>query len=233
MNDPLLKLSQRLGYQFNDPDLALLALTHRSKGGTNNERLEFLGDSILNFVIADALFQRFGKAREGKLSRLRARMVKGKTLADLAREFELGDFLLLGSGEMKSGGFRRDSILADAVEALIGAIYLDSGLEPARERILDWYGERLDDLSLEDPIKDPKTRLQEYQQGRHMALPKYQVLSVEGPTNNQVFKVECRVSDLEPMVAEGSSRRGAEQAAASLLLAVLGLDEVNDDEDYS
>jgi ribonuclease-3 len=233
VNDPLLKLSQRLGYQFNDPDLAFLALTHRSKGGTNNERLEFLGDSILNFVIADALFQRFGKAREGKLSRLRARMVKGKTLADLAREFELGDFLLLGSGEMKSGGFRRDSILADAVEALIGAIYLDSGLESARKCILDWYGDRLDDLSLEDPIKDPKTRLQEYQQGRHMPLPRYQVLLVSGPTNKQVFKVECRIPELEPVVAEGSSRRGAEQAAASQLLTAIGLDEVNDDEDYS
>ncbi|WP_028294764.1 ribonuclease III [Oceanobacter kriegii] len=228
MNDPLLKLSQRLGYTFNDESLVTLALTHRSKGGTNNERLEFLGDSILNFVIAEDLYQRFPQAREGKLSRLRARMVKGKTLAEVARDFDLGDFLLLGSGELKSGGHKRESILADAVEAIIGAIYLDSGLDSARDRILSWYASRLDDLSLEDPIKDPKTRLQEYQQGRHLALPKYEVLSVQGPSNEQVFKVEVKIPDATPYVAEGSSRRSAEQAAALKLLSALGISEAEE-----
>lgn len=228
MNDPLLKLSQRLGYTFNDESLVTLALTHRSKGGTNNERLEFLGDSILNFVIAEDLYQRFPQAREGKLSRLRARMVKGKTLAEVARDFDLGDFLLLGSGELKSGGHKRESILADAVEAIIGAIYLDSGLDSARDRILSWYASRLDDLSLEDPIKDPKTRLQEYQQGRHLALPKYEVLSVQGPSNEQVFKVEVKIPDATPHVAEGSSRRSAEQAAALKLLSALGISEAEE-----
>nr|WP_246624838.1 ribonuclease III [Oceanobacter mangrovi] len=217
-----------MGYTFSDTALVTLALTHRSKGGTNNERLEFLGDSILNFVIAEDLYRRFSQAREGKLSRLRARMVKGKTLADLAREFDLGDFLLLGSGELKSGGYKRESILADAMEALIGAIYLDRGLEAARERILAWYSSRLDDLSLEDPIKDPKTRLQEYQQGRHMALPKYQVLSIVGPSNEQVFKVEVRIPDAEPQQADGTSRRAAEQAAALKLLSDLGISEVEE-----
>lgn len=225
MNDPLLKLSQRLGYTFRDESLVLLALTHRSKGTHNNERLEFLGDSILNFVIADDLYRRFGLAKEGKLSRLRARVVKGQTLADVAREFDLGDFLLLGSGELKSGGHRRDSILADTVEALIGAIYLDTGLEAARERILDWFASRLDELSLEDPIKDPKTRLQEFQQGRHMSLPRYQVVAVDGPSNEQVFTVECRIPDLPPVSADGSSRRAAEQLAAQKLLAELGIED--------
>jgi ribonuclease III len=225
VNDPLLKLSQRLGYVFRDEALVLLALTHRSKGAHNNERLEFLGDSILNFVIADELYNRFSQAKEGKLSRLRARMVKGQTLADLAREFDLGDFLLLGSGELKSGGHRRESILADTVEALIGAIYLDQGLEAARERILSWFASRLDLLSLEDPIKDPKTRLQEYQQGLHMSLPRYQVVALDGPSNEQIFTVECRIPDLSPVVGEGASRRAAEQSAAQKLLLQLGIED--------
>ena len=223
MNNPLLKLSQRLGYQFRDEALVTLALTHRSRGGHNNERLEFLGDSILNFVIADELYRRFGAAREGKLSRLRARLVKGETLAEVARDFDLGEFLLLGSGELKSGGHRRESILADAVEALIGAIYLDAGLEVARERILAWFDSRLDSLSLEDPIKDPKTRLQEFQQGRHQRLPQYDVVAIEGPSNKQSFTVTCVVPDCDPMTAKGTSRRGAEQAAAELVLERLGL----------
>jgi len=226
VNNPLVKLSQRLGYSFRDESLVMLALTHRSKGISNNERLEFLGDSILNFVVADDLYRRFPQAKEGKLSRLRARMVKGETLAIIAREFDLGDFLLLGSGELKSGGHRRDSILADTVEALIGSMYLDSGLEAARERILSWYATRLDALTLEDPIKDPKTRLQEYQQARKSSLPKYDVMSVEGPTNEQVFTVECRIPELDnAIVALGSSRRGAEQTAAAQVLTILGIDD--------
>lgn len=228
MNNPLLKLSQRLGYTFNDESLVMLALTHRSKGGNNNERLEFLGDSILNFVIAEDLYCRFGQAKEGKLSRLRARMVKGQTLAAIAREFELGDFLLLGSGELKSGGHRRDSILADTVEALIGAMYLDSGMDAVRERILSWFASRLDQLTLEDPIKDPKTRLQEYQQANKSRLPHYEVLNVEGPTNEQVFTVECRIPEYaDAVVAQGPSRRGAEQNAAAQLLTILGQDALS------
>lgn len=226
MNNPLLKLSQRLGYTFSDEALINLALTHRSLSGTNNERLEFLGDSILNFVIAEALFRKFPHAKEGKLSRLRARLVKGDTLAEIAKEFDLGEFLLLGSGEMKSGGHRRDSILADAVEAIIGAIYLDSGQTAATDRILAWYESRLNALTLEDPIKDPKTRLQEHQQANRLSLPKYTVVSVGGPGNEQVFTVSCRIPQQEDVVtAEGSSRRAAEQAAAQVFLKRLGLEE--------
>lgn len=222
MNNPLLKLSQRLGYTFRDEELAHLALTHRSKGVKNNERLEFLGDSILSLVISEDLYRRFPEAREGKLSRLRARIVKGATLADLAKEFSLGDFLLLGTGELKSGGHKRDSILADAVEALIGAIYLDAGLEVARERVLDWFASRLDKLSLEDPIKDPKTQLQEIQQAAGSRLPKYDVLAVDGPTNEQIFTVTCVIPEIDAAVtATGTSRRNAEQTAAAMVLEQL------------
>ena len=222
MNNPLLKLSQRLGYTFKDSSLAELALTHRSKGVENNERLEFLGDSILSLVISEDLYQRFPQAKEGKLSRLRARIVKGATLAEVARDFDLGDFLLLGSGELKSGGHKRDSILADVVEALIGAIYLDAGIEAARERVLAWFATRLDNLTLEDPIKDPKTQLQEIQQASGSRLPKYEVLSVDGPTNEQVFTVTCFIPEIETAVtATGSSRRNAEQTAAAAVLEQL------------
>jgi len=222
VNNPLLKLSQRLGYTFKDQSLVELALTHRSKGVNNNERLEFLGDSILSLVISEDLYQRFPEAKEGKLSRLRARIVKGATLAALAKEFALGDFLLLGSGELKSGGHKRESILADVVEALIGAIYLDSGLEVARERVLAWFATRLDRLTLEDPIKDPKTQLQEIQQASGSKLPKYEVLSVDGPTNEQVFTVTCFIPEITaPVTATGFSRRNAEQTAAASVLQQL------------
>ncbi|MFY9178876.1 MAG: ribonuclease III [Venatoribacter sp.] len=225
MNGILTRLSQRLGYSFKDADLILLALTHRSLGEHNNERLEFLGDSILNFTIAEALFKRFPQAKEGKLSRLRAKVVKGETLAVVARKFELGEFLRLGSGELKSGGFRRDSILADAVEAIIGAIYLDAGMERVQERILAWFAPQLDELSLADPIKDPKTRLQEYQQSNKLKLPEYAVTQVEGPSNEQVFTVQCSVPEcITPVMAQGTSRRAAEQQAAQQMLQLLGLE---------
>jgi len=225
VNNPLLKLSQRLGYTFNDEALINLALTHRSLSGTNNERLEFLGDSILNFVIAEALFLKFPHAKEGKLSRLRARLVKGDTLAEIAKEFDLGDFLLLGSGEMKSGGFRRESILADTVEALIGAIYLDSDMATVKACILAWYQERLANLTLDDPMKDPKTRLQEYLQGNKQPLPKYEVTSIDGDAHEQVFNVLCRVKSLDkPVEGSGSSRRIAEQQAAQQVLALLEIE---------
>ena len=226
LNNPLKRLSRSLGYQFADDQLMELALTHRSCGNQNNERLEFLGDSILNFVIADALFQQFPKAKEGQLSRLRARLVKGVTLAELAREMDLGEYLRLGSGELKSGGFRRESILADAVEALIGAIYLDSDLEQCRVRILDWYQSRLAALSLDDTQKDPKTRLQEFLQSRRVELPKYNLIKVEGEAHAQTFYIECEIALLnEPTRGQGSSRRIAEQQSAEAGLKVLGVEK--------
>ncbi|GAA0577541.1 ribonuclease III [Halomonas salifodinae] len=222
MSNPLKDFSRRIGHPFGDASLLELAMTHRSYGGKNNERLEFLGDSIVNFVIAEALFRRFPEAREGQLSRLRARLVKGQTLAELAREFELGQCLRLGSGEMKSGGHRRDSILADAVEAVIGAIYLDAGMDVAKARVLAWYGTRLEAIDLQDTQKDPKTRLQEFLQSRQSPLPRYEVLSVEGEAHAQTFTIECQVEMLDvPTVGVGSSRRYAEQQAAEQALAQL------------
>lgn len=214
--------SRRIGHSFRDPALLELALTHRSYGGDNNERLEFLGDSIVNFVIGEALFQRFPQAREGQLSRLRARLVKGQTLAELAREFSLGEQLRLGSGEMKSGGYRRDSILADTVEAVIGAIYLDAGMDVAKARVLSWYAARLESIDLQDTQKDPKTRLQEFLQSRQSALPRYEVITVEGEAHAQTFTVECHVEMLaELTVGIGTSRRHAEQEAAEKALTML------------
>ncbi|CAM3324998.1 ribonuclease III [Halomonas lysinitropha] len=222
MSNSLNAFSRRIGHTFADPGLLELAMTHRSYGGQNNERLEFLGDSIVNFIIAEALFQRFPQAREGQLSRLRARLVKGPTLAELAREMAFGDCLRLGSGEMKSGGHRRDSILADAVEAVLGAIYLDAGMEVARARVLSWYAERLEAISLDDTQKDPKTRLQEFLQSRQVALPRYEVTMVEGEAHAQTFTVECHVEVLEDhTLGIGSSRRHAEQQAAAQALSRL------------
>ncbi|WP_445621797.1 ribonuclease III [Kushneria sp. Sum13] len=222
MSSSLKILSDRLGYRFDDKSRLELALTHRSYGGANNERLEFLGDSIVNFVVGEALYARFPQAREGQLSRLRARLVKGETLAELAREFELGQFLRLGSGEMKSGGHRRDSILADAVEAIIGAIYLDSDMVIARRCVLSWYEARLNALNLEDTQKDPKTRLQEFLQSRQIPLPRYEVLNIEGEAHAQQFTVSCHVDVLKaPTSGSGASRRHAEQQAAEQALALI------------
>ena len=216
------RLCHRLGYEFQDPAFFDLALTHRSFGSENNERLEFLGDSILNLVIADWLFERFPKAREGQLSRMRAQMVKGETLAEVAREFELGPCLNLGEGELKSGGFRRESILADVVEALIGAIYLDSGFDKAKERVRAWYASRLEALKLDGNRKDPKTELQEYLQFRKAPLPQYEVAQVSGEAHSQQFSVSCSVSLLaQPTTAIASSRRGAEKKAAAAALKLL------------
>jgi len=209
------RLLKRLGHPFQDMELVELALTHRSCGARNNERLEFLGDSILNFTIGEALFRQFPGAKEGQLSRLRAQLVKGETLAEIAREFELGDCLNLGEGELKSGGFRRDSILADAVEAIIGAIYVDAGMAACSERILSWYKNRLAAISLQETLKDPKTRLQELMQSHRKPLPQYKVAKVSGEAHAQVFTVECHTALLsEPTRAEASSRRTAEKLAA-------------------
>nr|WP_245558722.1 ribonuclease III [Kushneria aurantia] len=215
-------MSGRIGHRFHDRARLELALTHRSYGGANNERLEFLGDSIVNFVVGEALYERFPQAREGQLSRLRARLVKGETLAELGREFELGQYLRLGSGEMKSGGHRRDSILADAMEAIIGAIYLDSDMETVRRCVRHWYSQRLTALNLEDTQKDPKTRLQEFLQSRQIALPRYDVLDIEGEAHAQQFTVSCHVELLdEPTLGVGTSRRYAEQQAAERALALI------------
>ncbi|MDO6564448.1 ribonuclease III [Amphritea sp. 1_MG-2023] len=219
MIKPATDLARKLGYQFKDESMIELALTHRSHGKRNNERLEFLGDSILNFVIAEALFRRFPDAKEGQLSRLRAQLVKGETLAELAREMKLGDYLRLGSGELKSGGYRRDSILADAVEAIIGAIYLDSDMDSCRPYILGWYQSRLEQTSLLDTKKDSKTRLQEFLQSRRAPLPDYELLSVSGEAHQQTFEIRCAVSLLDqPTGGRGSSRRQAEQNAAKKAL---------------
>ncbi|NLC21712.1 MAG: ribonuclease III [Halomonadaceae bacterium] len=222
MSRSLTAFSRRIGHTFDNMALLELAMTHRSFGGQNNERLEFLGDSIVNFVIAEALFERFPQAREGQLSRLRARLVRGQTLAELAREMEFGECLRLGSGEMKSGGHRRDSILADAVEAVLGAIYLDAGMDIARARVLAWYAERLESINLQDTQKDPKTRLQEFLQSRQSLLPRYEVVSVEGEAHDQTFTVECHVELLAAhTLGTGSSRRHAEQQAAELAIRQL------------
>jgi ribonuclease-3 len=225
---PLARLERQLGHTFKDQDLMVLALTHRSFAGRNNERLEFLGDAILNFVAGEALFERFPQAKEGQLSRLRARLVKGETLAILARGFELGEYLRLGSGELKSGGFRRESILADTLEALIGAIYLDAGMEAARERVLSWLANELEGLTLIDTNKDPKTRLQEFLQSRAAELPRYEVVDIQGEPHCRTFFVSCQVSLLtELTMGQGVSRRVAEQVAAAAALTALGLENGN------
>ena len=219
------KLERRLGYKFNSPDLLSQAMTHRSYGATNNERLEFLGDSILNFVIAEDLYQRFSEASEGQLSRLRAMMVKRKTLAEIARELKLGDALIMGSGELKSGGFTRDSILSDTLEAIVGAMYLESGFKVVQQRLTDWFADRLAGLSLDQSLKDAKSRLQEYLQAKHENLPQYEVINVVGESHEQTFTVQCTISLLPtPVTAEGMSRRVAEQNAAALVLQQLGVD---------
>jgi ribonuclease-3 len=217
-------LQQRLGYRFARREWLDTALTHRSFGRQHNERLEFLGDGVLNFVVAHRLFEQFPEADEGQLSRLRAHLVKGATLAELARGLQLGECLQLGPGERKSGGFRRDSILAGTLEALIGAVYLDGGFDAARELIERIYQEALSGLTLEQGFKDAKTRLQEFLQGRGLPLPEYRVLSTEGDAHRQVFQVECVVAD-SGVTARGraASRRLAEQEAAQRALAALGV----------
>lgn len=220
--DPKTLLCRRLGHQFSQAGLVDQALTHRSHGQLNNERLEFLGDSIVNFIVAQALFERFPSASEGDMSRMRARLVKGETLAEIAREFDIGDCLNLGPGEMKSGGHRRDSILADALEALIGAIYLDAGLEQCRERVLAWYGGRLEAVAPGDANKDPKTRLQELLQSRRRALPRYTLAETTGDAHNQSFTVQCELpSQGLTFTGTGSNRRQAEQIAADAALTYL------------
>ncbi|MDP8174803.1 ribonuclease III [Phocoenobacter skyensis] len=219
-------LQKRLGYQFEQIDLLHQALTHRSAAAKNNERLEFLGDSILNFAIGYALYNKFPQSQEGELSRMRATLVREQTLALIAREFNLGDYLKLGSGELKSGGSRRDSILSDCVEAIIAAIFLDANesMDKVVERVWDWYSPLLADISPGDAQKDPKTRLQEYLQGRKLPLPTYEVVDIKGQAHNQIFKVMCKVQDFEQeIIGVGTSRRKAEQNAAEQVIVKLNL----------
>lgn len=211
-------LSKNLGYTFRDKKHLQDALRHRSMGKHSNERLEFLGDAVLNFVIAAELFRIYPNLKEGDLSRLRANLVNGEVLADLANEFHIGDFIQFGSGELKSGGAKRKSILADTLEAIIGAIYLDSGMEAAQERILTWFAERLP-AAAKVVQKDPKTRLQELLQMCKLPLPIYTVISTEGAAHAQTFHVECKVPGIEiSAVGIGSNKRTAERNAAEQFL---------------
>jgi ribonuclease-3 len=220
VNPPIARLCAALGYRFQTPEWLEEALTHRSASARNNERLEFLGDALLNLIIAEYLFQHYPKASEGELSRLRASLVKGETLADLARGLKLGDWLRLGQGELKSGGYRRESILSDALEAIIGAVYLDSDFSACRDWVLHLYREWLMRLSSASDLKDPKTRLQEYLQADQRPLPIYNVLEIRGEPHAQSFTVECEVAQLRT-IAVGSSRRKAEQESARLMLEQL------------
>lgn len=207
--------SLRIGYRFNDPGLLRRALTHRSYGTTNNERLEFLGDSVVNCTIALELYHKFPQLSEGELSRLRASLVNQPSLFAIAQRFGFGDQLLFGEGELKSGGARRPSILADAVEAVIGAAFLDGGFDRARDLVRTLFASALDTIDPRTTGKDPKTLLQEYLQGRRIPLPQYAVIATRGEAHEQLFQVECVIPDLNiRSLGEGASRRSAEQNAA-------------------
>lgn len=211
----LQKLQNDIAYRFQDPKLLEQALSHKSFSAQNNERLEFLGDAVLNFIISAYLYEHFPGFTEGELSRTRANLVKGETLAMIAREFSLGSALRLGSGELKSGGFKRSSILADVLEAIIGAVYLEGGWVKARQVVLTFFHSRLNLEALEGLEKDPKTLLQEYLQAQKMALPDYQVIKTQGKEHDQIFTVRCEVSELSiGSDGEGKNRRQAEQVAA-------------------
>lgn len=222
MSHRLSRLEGVLRHDFRDTALFEQALTHRSVGSRNNERLEFLGDSLLNMVIAETLFLRYPDLEEGDLSRMRASLVNQDVLAELAQELQLGEYLNLGPGEMKSGGQRRASILADTLEAVFGAIHLDAGFQVLRETILHLFRERLENPTPPEELKDAKTRLQEWLQARNLALPVYQVESVTGEAHRQIFRVTCALEESKVCTAgEAASRRGAEQEAARHALAAL------------
>lgn len=215
-------LCKTINYQFNHSELLTLALSHRSVGKENNERLEFLGDAIVNLIIASALFDKEQAASEGDLSRMRASLVKGDTLAEIAKEFNLGNYLKLGPGELKTGGHKRESILAGTLEALIGAIYLDSNFEICRSIVLAWFEHRLKQTETAHIAKDPKTQLQEYLQALKIPVPEYKMLSATGAAHQQTFQVECIIESLGKRVTErGLSRRKAEQNAAEAMMKEL------------
>lgn len=216
-------IERAIGYVFSSRSIQDQALTHRSFGAVHNERLEFLGDSVLNCVIAQALYERFSEVREGDLSRLRANLVRQETLAEVAQRLGLGEKLRLGEGELKSGGFRRPSILADALEALFGAVFVDGGFEQARKTILMLYEPFLAHLDPRHSGKDAKTALQEFLQGRRLALPQYQLRATHGEAHAQEFEVECLIPELGiSTLGRGPSRRAAEQEAARRAFELTG-----------
>ncbi|MDR2212771.1 MAG: ribonuclease III [Pseudomonadales bacterium] len=220
------RLCASLSYQFRDTELLRRALRHCSAGKDNNERLEFLGDAVLGMIVSELLFQHYPAAPEGELSRLRAALVQQSTLAELARGLALGQYLSLGQGELKSGGANRDSILADAFEALISALYLDGGYEACATRVRQWFLPLLARKGPWSNSKDPKTRLQEYMQARKLPLPHYSIREIAGRDHSQRFHVDCQVTLLrEPVTGSGQSRKEAEQKAARLALTQLGADD--------
>lgn len=213
------RIASRLGYSFKNLGLLAQALTHRSFSANNNERLEFLGDGALNFIIANQLYNRFSKLPEGDLSRLRAQLVKESTLCEIAQQLNVGESLKLGEGEMKSAGWRRPSILADALEAIVGAVYLDGGHEAAEALVLKLFEEKLTDIDPKIIDKDAKSQLQEFLQSKKMDLPDYSVVLIEGEAHAQTFKVACEIKNIGvATIGEGTSRRIAEQRAAQLAL---------------
>ncbi|MBC9227966.1 ribonuclease III [Acinetobacter beijerinckii] len=217
------RLQARIGYEFKQVDLLKLALTHRSVSHKHNyERLEFLGDSLLGMIIANYLYLSYPLENEGRLTRMRATLVRQEALGKIANDLQLSRSLILSTGELKSGGHHRESILADTVEAIIGAIYLDSNdLNQLQSIVLKWYEPYLDHIEPTDQLKDPKSRLQEYLQARKKPLPVYEVVDIHGDAPNQHFKVECDVAGLPKIIGEGSSRRFAEQTAAAEILKLL------------
>ncbi|WP_297426244.1 ribonuclease III [uncultured Acinetobacter sp.] len=218
-----MRLASRIGYQFQQPELLQLALTHRSVSHKYNyERLEFLGDALLGMIIANYLYDTYPNENEGRLTRMRATLVRQEALGKIANDLKLSQSLILSTGELKSGGHHRESILADTVEAIIGAIYIDcNDLNQLRSIVLKWYAPYLNDLEPNDQLKDPKSRLQEYLQARKKPLPIYDVIDIQGDAPNQHFKVQCQVQGLNAMVGEGASRRFAEQAVAADILKLL------------
>lgn len=213
------KIFQSINYHFRNKKLLISALTHRSVSQNNNERLEYLGDSIVNFVIAEALFKNFHKIPEGQLSRMRSNLVKKESLAEIAVNLRLGNYVQLGSGELKSGGYRRESILADTLEALIAAIYLDSNFDTCKEKILYWFAEKLATISSTTSNKDAKTELQEYLQARKLPLPNYKIIKTVGKDHEQVFHVSCEIPGFKQyQIGKGANRRRAEQIAAAAIL---------------
>lgn len=213
------QLQNKIGYNFYERRLLEQALTHRSANTKHNERLEFLGDSVLNYIISKDLYYRFPQINEGNMSRMRAMLVCGNTLAEMARVLNLGEYIRLGQGEVKNGGYRLNSILANAVEALIGGILLDSNISTTEKLILSWYQKRLNNIFPEQIKKDPKTLLQEYLQSHHLPLPHYSVIAVEGVAHKQEFVVCCDIKgSFQSVIGSGSSRKKAEQEAAKKVL---------------
>lgn len=217
--DKLEQLQTRISYVFADIALLSQALTHKSAGAHNNERLEFLGDAILGFIIADLLYQKHPKAREGILTRRRANLVNGRALAKMGKSFDLGDYLILGMGERLSGGFRRESIIADCFEAVIGAIYLDRGYETCQEKVATWFENAILQDAQTEVEKDAKTELQEWLQSKKMSLPIYTVSDIQGLQHEQIFTISLAVEGFDNRIeTKGNSRRIAEQKAAKLFL---------------